>query len=338
MIYIGLDAHVKSSAICVLDSNGKQICNRQVRGYWPKVIEELKKVMEDFGGPMSICFEASCGSGHLHDQLKRIAKRVVVAHPGQLRLIFRSKKKNDRVDARKLATLLFLDQVPPVYVPGRYVRSWRQTIEYRMRLVNKRAQTKNQIRALMRSYGIEPHKKLWSKEGMGWLSRLEMPDELSSFRLSLLLDELVGLIGKVREVERVLAREAKRNPAVDVLMTIPGIGIRTAECLVAYIDDPHRFSGNKVGSYFGLVPSLDSSAGVIHLGHITKQGPPTARKLLTEAAWLSIRKSKKVRSRYERIMNGDPDRKKIAIIATAHYLLRVSHSLLMTGEVWDEAA
>ena len=67
----------------------------------------------------------------MHDQLRKIAGRVVVAHPGQLRLIFRSKRKNDRVDAKKLAKLLFLDQVPTVYVPSVDVRTWRRMIEFR---------------------------------------------------------------------------------------------------------------------------------------------------------------------------------------------------------------
>ena len=56
--------------------------------------------------------------------------------------------------------------------------------------------------------------------------------------------------------------------------------------------------------------------------------------MLTEAAWVSIRRSERVRSFYERIMRGDNERKKIAVVATAHYLLRVMLSMLQTGEVW----
>ncbi len=82
----------------------------RIRGHWPKLIEALQTLDQ----PFAMCYEASCGYGHLYDQLSRIARRVVAAHPGQLRLIFRSKKKNDRVDAKKLATLLFLDQVPTI--------------------------------------------------------------------------------------------------------------------------------------------------------------------------------------------------------------------------------
>ena len=68
--------------------------------------------------PFAVCFEASAGYGYLFERLQRVARRVVVAHPGHLRLIFRSKRKNDRVDAEKLAKLLFLDEVPGVYVPS----------------------------------------------------------------------------------------------------------------------------------------------------------------------------------------------------------------------------
>jgi len=99
--------------------------------------------------PFAVCFEASTGYGYLFEHLQTIARRVVVAHPGQLRLIFRSKRKNDRVDAEKLAKLLFLDEVPPVYVPSSEVRSWRGFIGHRYKLVRERTRTKNSIRALL---------------------------------------------------------------------------------------------------------------------------------------------------------------------------------------------
>jgi transposase len=337
MLYVGLDYHYRSSAFCVLDDNGNTIVSRNVRGSWEKVIDELTKVKEGRPERMSVCFEANCGYGHLYDQLKKVASRVVVAHPGQVRLIFRSKRKNDRIDAGKLAKLLYLDEVPPVWVPDEDFRAWRQTIEYRHRMVKKRARAKNEIRALLRGMGITSPRGLFNKKGMQWLRGLAISDELSALKLDTLIEELEGHASRIKRVEKILNRKAKQNPAVQVLMTIPGIGLRTGECLAAYICDPDRFSGSpKVGSYFGLVPSLDASAGRVHYGHITKQGPATARKLLVEAAWAGVRNSQKVRAYFERIMKGDPDRKKIAIVATAHYLLRVSLALLKTGAVWEE--
>jgi len=112
------------------------------------------KYAEELNRPMAVCFEASCGYGHLYEQLSRLAQRVVVAHPGQLRLIFRSKRKNDRVDAEKLAKLLYLDEVPVVHVPDVNVRDWRSLIQFRNRLIARRTRTKNALRALLRGHGI----------------------------------------------------------------------------------------------------------------------------------------------------------------------------------------
>ena len=88
-----------------------------------------------------------------NDRLSKMASRVVVAHPGQVRLIFNTKRKNDRVDAGKLAKLLFLDEVPTVYVPGSETRDWRKMIEFRRSLVQKQTAIKNSIRSLLRGEG-----------------------------------------------------------------------------------------------------------------------------------------------------------------------------------------
>ena len=158
MRYVGLDAHWRQSTICVLDDRGRKILSRSIRGGWSTVLTEIEKIPK----PMQACFEASTGYGYLFERLQAVARRVVVAHPGQLRLIFRSKRKNDRVDAEKLAKLLFLDEVPEVYVPREDVRAWRRMIGHRRKLVNTRTRSKNAIRALLRSQGIESPKSLWA--------------------------------------------------------------------------------------------------------------------------------------------------------------------------------
>ena len=107
---------------------------------------------------------------------------------------------------------------------------------------------------------------------------------------------------------------------------------RTAEAVVAYIDRADRFARNKqVGSYFGLVSSQDQTGDRNRLGHFTREGPATVRNLLTEAAWPGIRRSSHIRAYFERARGGDEQRKKIALIATAHYLVRVMHSMLRSG-------
>ena len=115
------------------------------------------------------------------------------------------------------------------------------------------------------------------------------------------------LVGQIRRIEQELNRQARKVPAVALLRTIPGVGARTAEAVVAFIDDPHRFRDAKaVGRYFGLVPSQDQSGARNRLGHITREGAPVVRQLLAEAAWQAQRRSPTVQDYFERAQRGEP--------------------------------
>jgi len=333
MLSIGLDYHTMRSSVAILDDSGRLIQQRLIRGRYRSVLEALEAIRE----PFRIVFEATNGYGMLTEHLRRIrhCRRVLVAHPGQLRLIFRSKRKNDRVDAAKLAKLLFLEEVPEVHVPDLDVRAWRQLIEHRSRLVQGRAAMKNRIRALLKTHGIVAPGSLWSKKGRKWLEELRLPTSFDDLQLENLLCVLDSQDDRIGRTERVLDEHGDRHPGVQLLRTVPGIGPRTGEALVAYIDDPKRFRKVKsIGCYFGLVPCQDESAGKAKFGHITKDGPATVRSMIVESTWHAVRLSPRVRAFYERVEKGDPNRKKIAVVATAHYLLRVSLSMLRTGEVW----
>ena len=333
MHYVGLDVHARQSSLEMLDEHGKTVKRMTIKGPWPKLIEAVERLPQR---PLSICYEASCGYGYLHDRFRRIAERVAVGHPGQMRLIFKSKKKNDRVDAGKIARLLYLDLVPQVHVPEVNVRQWRRLIEFRQKLVGRRALAKNQVRAILRSLAIATPRGLWSKKGQRWLAEVAL-DEAPALERDLLIEEINQLTQKIDRVEKELAKIADRHPAVTLLRTIPGVGIRTAEAFVAYVDDPARFARSiQFGSYFGLVPCQDSSAGVNRLGHITKDGPATVRKLLCEAAWQAIRHSPTIRRWFERISGNHPDGRKIAVVAVARKLAVVMGAMLRGGEVWQE--
>ena len=118
MFYVGLDIHTKRIAFCVLSDQGQLVQRGQVRG-----LDEVLRILKGLPDRFEVCYEASCGYGHYHDLLQPLAARVLVAHPGQLRLIFRSKSKNDRNDAERLAKLLYLGETPTVHVPSLDVRT-----------------------------------------------------------------------------------------------------------------------------------------------------------------------------------------------------------------------
>jgi len=338
MLYVGLDVHLRTSSIHVLSDQGMKVKSYTVRGPWKPVVASLGTLQE----PFLVCFEASCGYGTLYDALSKVANRVVVAHPGHLRLIFRSKRKNDRIDAERLARLLYLDQVPEIHVPRIEVRDWRSLIELRQREVNQQIRCKNRLRALLRHHGVilpKGGKWIWTKAGRAWLSALEWPTESSRMQCSIMLASLAGAEELVHQVTRHLDELGGQHSGVELLRTIPGVGPRTAEAVLAYLDDAHRFERvNQVGSYFGLVPSQDASGGMNRLGHLTKNGPSTVRRLLIEAVWQSVRLDGGIRGYFERLHRGKKDRRKIALVATAHKLLRSMHAMLRTGETWSSNA
>ena len=333
MWYVGLDVHFRQSTFCVLNEHGQKVRTETIKGPWANVLFALAKIKERW----VVCFEASTGYGVLWRRLQPLAQRVVVAHPGHLRLIFRSKRKNDRIDAERLAKVLYLDAVPAVHVPGEAVLAWRGLIAHRNRLVQERTALKNGLRALLRGQGMVAPRSLWSRAGLGWLRALELPTLLDALRRDQLLERLLIVHEQIRRVEKELNRLGQEHASVQLLRTIPGVGMRTAEAVVAYLDDVRRFANlRQVGSYFGLVPSQDASSTVNRLGHITKQGPSLVRRLLTEAAWQGIRRSPRLRALFERIGQGNRERRKIALVATAHHLIRVMVAMLRSGEAWRE--
>ena len=333
MLYVGLDVHTRRSSMCILNNDGKIVKQELIQGMWPKVMDRLKTL----GEPFSICYEASCGYGHLYDCMTPMASQITVAHPGQLRLIFQSKKKHDRVDAAKLAKLLYLDSVPAVHVPSVDVRGWRKLIEFRQKLLARRVSIKNQIRSVLRGNAVVAPRGLWTKKGLAWLAEVALPPA-EKLAVEMAIEELKELGERIGRVEKELAKIASTHPGVALLTTIPGVGIRTAEAFCAYVDDIKRFARNRqVGCYFGLVPCQDSSAGKDRFGHITKEGPATVRKLLCEAAWSCVRFNPAIEAFFLRVMKDDPDRKKIAVVATAHHLCRIMAAMLKSGEVWRSA-
>jgi len=334
MYTIGMDVHQSRTSVCVLDGKGNTLRQEEVKGDYQAVAAHLAKIRH----PFQVCYEASTGYGVLYDLLTPLAEKIEVAHAGRLALIYKSKKKHNRADAQKLASVMHLNQVPVVHVPKQEVRSWRGLIEHRRSLVDNSTAVKNQIRALLRGQGIKgpQGRRLWTKAGLKWLGEQKWPTAYEGLRLEILLEQLEDVRKKVERVTQALDQIAHKHPGVRLLRTIAGVGPRTAEAFVAYVDDPARFHSGAIGAYFGLVPREDSTGDYRHLGHITREGPPSVRKLVTEAAWRGAFKSARIKAVYERILKGDPGRKKLAIVATGHWLCRVMLAMLKTGEAFRE--
>src|ERR1700735_5330797 len=117
-----------------------------------------------------------------------------------------------------------------------------------------------------------------------------------------LLELLDRMNPPIQELTRAVEQEARKRPEVLRLMTHPGVGPLTALAFVLIIGTPERFPcGKQIGSYVGLIPEEDSSAGHQRLGHLTKQGSSLLRFLLVEAAQAAARCDADWRRRYRHL-------------------------------------
>jgi len=255
------------------------------------------------------------------------------------------KRKTDRDDALKLARLSAANDVSTVHMPQRDVRQWRSLITYRHTLVDRRTAIKNTIRALVDVQGLRMAggAKAWSSPGLAKLRGLARvidecgPEDLWRGQLASELRALGQVNGLMADIEAALDRIAVADDRVARLKTIPGVGTRLAELVVASIDDPGRFGkGRELGAYAGLVPRQFDSGIMQRSGRITKQGPGLLRRLLVQIAWGMERRSARVKALFERLSRGQKNGRKKAAVAIARKILVWCWAMLRDGTTWRD--
>ena len=244
--------------------------------------------------PDRIVFEVGPAAGWVYDIAKGFGVTIQVANANGEGWRWRnSKRKTDRLDALKLARISAADQLPTVHIPSRQVRQKRSLIAYRHALVARRTRVKNRIRSILHSEGlaVPVGAKGWTQASLQRLGELACPmeqataEELWPGELHEELESLEQTDSRLVRVEKKLGLLNRSDKRVKQLQTIPGVGPRTAEALVATIDNPHRFQrGKQVGSYVGLAPRLFESGKTSRDGCVTCQGNKILRTLLVEAS------------------------------------------------------
>ncbi|MFA5659365.1 MAG: IS110 family transposase [Oscillospiraceae bacterium] len=337
--YIGFDIDSNKTVACVVE-NGKNDIYQTI-GPDVQSMRQFLLNQKQPGYKIHLAFEISGQAGFIYDLLTDCVDSINVANPTKMTWIYRTAKKNDRIDARKMAVLMSINELPTVYMPDKEVRQWRQMILHRKNIVGKVGQVKNRIRAILKSQGYnKPVNKgsWWKKLNRVWMKNLyDGGMNLWCVQTGNLLDEL-ELLEKQRErITEYLDKYLSNKPGGTLLMSIKGVGPRTAEAVLAYTDDVERFDNYKeYCSYFGLTPKLDESGNCRRIGHISKQGPSVVRWVLCESSWKVIRYNKGMRQFYERVMAGQASRKKIAIVAVCRKLLSIMRAMLLTGELFNE--
>ncbi len=146
--------------------------------------------------------------------------------------------------------------------------------------------------------GYRWKKKLFSEPGRAQLERLSLAPWASRRRQEL-LELLDRMNPTIEELTAAVEQEAHKRADALRLMTHPGVSPLTALAYVLIIGTPERFHcGKQIGTYVGMIPSEDSSAGKQQLGHISKQGNSLLRFLLVESAQAAARINPEWRRRY----------------------------------------
>jgi transposase len=151
------------------------------------------------------------------------------------------------------------------------------------------------------------------------------------------LQLLETLAKQIALVDKKLEELGRGDDRVKLLQTVPGVGPRLAEAVVAHLDDPHRFkTARQVSAYAGLVPKQIESGTMKRVGKITHHGPSLLRGLLVEVAWMAYRYNAWARHFVQHVSRGMPQRKKIAVVALARKLLVRLWAMLRDNTAWRD--
>ncbi len=253
------------------------------------------------------------------------------------------KRKTDKDDALKLARMAAMNELQAVHMPSEAHREFRSLVKYRKTLDYRINKMKNTIRAWFVNHGIsiDNGDKAWHT-GRTHINSFRKPldqcgpTELWKAELDIELTQLDALSAQLELVVKKLEAIGKDDPRIKRIRSIPGVGPRTAEILVACIDYPHRFkNGRQVSAYFGLVPRQYQSGETDRNGRITKRGNPLARTILVECAWASLRYNPWAKGVYERISGKQKTRKKKAAVALARKIAVIAWAMLRDEKDWE---
>jgi transposase len=317
MLIIGVDYHPSFQQISFLDQETGECGDRELN-HSEGEAERFYRELKQRGANVRVGMEATGHARWFERLLAELGFELWIGDPAEIKTKRVRKQKTDREDAQLLLQLLLENRFPKIWVPSPENRDLRQLLWHRHRLVQMRTRIMNQLQAVAMNEGYRWKKKLFSEKGRTLLEKLPLAPWASRRRKEL-LELLDQLDPKIAELTAAVEREAQQRPEVVRLMTHPGVGPLTGLAYVLVIGTPDRFPcGKKIGSYTGLIPSEDSSAGHQRLGHITKQGNALLRYLLGEAAQAAARCNPDWRRRYVHLMIRR--QKRIAKVAMARKL------------------
>ena len=341
---VAIDLGKFNSVVCLYDPATTQHSFVTIQTI-PQTVHDflVQHVGEDPAQTLVVFETCDCG-GWVYDIAVALGFVVAIANPSHEAWRWtKVKRKTDRDDALKLASMAAMRQLPTVHMPAPAQRQKRRLVHQRRSLVQRRTEIKNSIRSIFSQQGLllVRGNKQWTCAGIKQLKAESKllgkcaVDELWRGRLAVELELLEVLDEQIKSVDQKLDALGAEDERIARLQQVKGVGPRLAEALVAHLDDPHRFkSGRQVSAYVGLVPKQFESGTMKRVGRITRRGPSLLRGMLIEVAWMVYRYNAWAKRFVNNVSRGMKQRKKIAIVALARKLLVRLWAMLRDGSDW----
>ena len=328
-MYIGIDAHKLSESVCVTDKDGKIVEEYKMDNIEKNWTAFMKKYPED----TEIAVETSTTGKYVAHMLRDNRFHLHLANSKELKLIFKSKKKTDKNDARILAKLLRTGDLPESYLPTKEIDDMRTMIRYRRSLGEDITAIKNRVHAILTRNGISiTASDIFGKRSLNKI--LESSKKMSNADnvvLTDLISQFNDINARVKKIQDQLASMGKGVKGITILMTIPGVDYYTALGIYSEIGDITRFpDAEHFSSYTGLVPSVDQSGTTAIYGHITKSGPSVLRFFLVNSVHALIKLSPTFKKIYRKLKKRIG--KNRAIIAIARKLAVTIFNMLSKNQ------
>jgi len=342
---IGVDLHKTQFTVCMLSEDRKIVES----GIYPTRNDGYEKFLEvvstfvEKGYETTAAVESTGNTRFFMNKLLTAGIDVKVVNTLKFKVVNESVKKTDRHDARVLAEFLEKDMLPESVLCSQESEDIRRVIKTRAILVKSLVSMKNQVHGLLLGYGIETKRgQLQSKrERQRILTGLEDHRSFGSAAKAVepLLDTINQVALEVKKLEKVLEDLVAEDKDVELLKTIPGVGLITASIIRAYTDEIERYgSPKKYAAHAGLVPWVQNSNMTVRHGHITKRGPVELRTAFVQMVMGMVRNQSKTGDYRIILKYSEMKRHKgsgKSIIATARKMSTIVYMVLKTREPFD---
>jgi transposase len=338
-LFVGLDVHKTSWRVSIHTEEMEYKTFTQP----PQASALLAYLHRSFPGATVHCaYEAGFSGFSAAHELRAAGLDCLVVHPPDIPTTeYDRRHKNDCNDARRLSRELRAGHMRSVYVPTQEQIEARTVVRMRAVLIKKQTRCKTQIKMALLFLGVDIPASInnahWSHRFIAWLETLTQRSSHSAVALRLLLEELLSLRAQVLAVTmyiRAMARSAEYAPTVDLLTTIPGIGVLTAMILITELMDITRFrSADTLASYMGIIPDEASSGQKTVTTGVTARRNAALRHVIIESAWTAIRNDPALLQVYQRASRRMAKSK--AIVIVARRLVNRLRKVWLTGIAYE---